>query len=76
MGPSYSNHLENVMEGAMGDFGAGVGAAVSIVIVLLVGAFLYECGRQLWYWSAAKLFGWSENEKFMRETAWVDRAAA
>ena len=46
---------------------------VGIVIVVIVGVFLYESGRKIYYWIAAKLHGWSEAERFERETAWLDR---
>jgi hypothetical protein len=45
-----------------------------LVVLLFIAAFVYECGRRIYYWSAAKLFGWTETEKFDRETAWLDRA--
>ena len=44
-----------------------------IIVVVLVIAFLYETGRRIYFWAAAKLFGWSEHEKFERETARVTR---
>jgi hypothetical protein len=47
---------------------------IAIGIVLI--AFVWEIGRRIWYWTAAKVLGWSEQEKFERETAWLDRAAA
>ena len=45
-----------------------------IVVLLIVIAFLYEMSRRLYYWSAAKRRGWSDAEKFERETAWLDRS--
>jgi hypothetical protein len=58
------------------DSSTGLALVVAIVIVVAVGAFLYECGRRVYYWSAARICGWSDREKFMRETAWLDRAVA
>ena len=58
------------------DFGTELAVVLGIIVVFLVAAFLWEIGRRTWYWSAAKIFGWSEHEKFNRETAWVDRAVA
>ena len=37
---------------------------------------MWEIGRRTYYWSAAKIFRWGDAEKFVRETAWIDRAAA
>jgi hypothetical protein len=47
---------------------------IAVIITIVAAAFLYEFGRQFYYWSAAKILGWTEHEKFMRETAWIDRA--
>jgi hypothetical protein len=58
------------------DLGPGLAIVVAIVIVIFVGAFLYELGRRFYYWAAAKVLGWSEHEKFDREIAWIDRAVA
>ena len=58
------------------DPGLGLVIFVAIVIVVFVGAFLFEVGRRFYYWAAAKIFGWSSDEKFVRETAWIDRAVA
>lgn len=49
---------------------------IAFIVVVIVGAFLYECGRRIYYWSAARIYGWSKQERFMRETAWLDRAVA
>jgi hypothetical protein len=49
---------------------------IGIIIVVFLIAFLWEIGRRTWYWTAAKIFGWSEQEKFERETAWLDRSVA
>jgi hypothetical protein len=53
---------------------SGVVVAIGLTIVVLVLAFIYEIGRRCYYWTAAKLFGWSPSEKLNRETAWIDRA--
>src|SRR6266568_4294967 len=47
-----------------------------IIIGLVIGAFLWQLARSIYYWTAAKIYGWSEDEKFERETAWLDREAA
>lgn len=48
---------------------------VAVLIgLIVVAAFVYEFGRRLYYRVAAKIFGWSEHEKFLRSTAWIDRA--
>jgi hypothetical protein len=49
-----------------------IGAAL---IVLCAVAFLYVVGRPFYYWVRAKLSGWTPQEKFDRETAWINRAA-
>lgn len=36
--------------------------------------YVAENGRTPWYWTAAKLLGWSDPEKFDCETAWIDHA--
>lgn len=54
--------------------GIGVGIAVAIVLFMLV--FLWGTGRRVYFWTAAKIFGWSEDEKFERETARFRRAMA
>lgn len=48
---------------------------IGIIAVVFLIAFVWEIGRRIWYWTAAKVLGWSEQEKF-RETAWVDRAVS
>lgn len=50
--------------------------SVALVALVLIGAFLYEVARRLYYWSASRLLGWTKEEKFERETAWIDREAA
>ncbi|HVZ53371.1 MAG TPA: hypothetical protein VG986_15510 [Pseudolabrys sp.] len=55
---------------------SGLVVLVGIFIVLFVIAFFWELGRRTYYWTAAKLFRWSKEERFQRETAWLDRAAA
>jgi hypothetical protein len=54
----------------------GLLVAAGIIGILFVAAFLWEFARRTYYWTAAKIFGWSEEEKFERETAWIDRAVA
>jgi hypothetical protein len=54
----------------------GLGPVIGIIVVVLIGAFVWEIGRRLGYWTAAKIFGWSKEEKFRRETAWLDRAVS
>jgi hypothetical protein len=57
----------------------GVPALAAIIFIIgmfLYGVILYHHGRRLWYWSAAKLLGWSDHEKLLRENAWVYRAIA
>ena len=58
----------------------GIVSWLAPVLVLLVAifvlAFLWETGRRAWYWMAAKIYGWSEEEKFEHETAWIDRSVA
>jgi hypothetical protein len=51
-----------------------IGVALFIGVVILV--FLWQIVRSVWYWTASKMFGWSKEEKFERETAWLDRAVA
>jgi hypothetical protein len=47
---------------------------VGIMAVVFVIAFVYETGRSINFWAAAaKLYGWSEDEKFERKTARVQR---
>ena len=48
--------------------------AALLAIVTVIG-LVWEFGRRAWYWLGAKTMGWDEHEKFMRETAWIDRAA-
>jgi hypothetical protein len=55
------------------EYGAAA-RTIGIVIGIIIIAFLWETGRRTWYWAAAKIFGWSKQEKFERETAWLDRA--
>lgn len=60
------------MEGTI----SGVLSGLAIVIALFILAVLWEIGRRAWYWTAAKILGWSKEEKFARETTWLDRATA
>jgi hypothetical protein len=46
-----------------------------VLAVLFLIAVAWEFGRRAWYWSASKFMGWDEGEKFMRETAWIERAS-
>jgi hypothetical protein len=46
----------------------------AVVVALALIAAAWEFGRRAWYWSAARIMGWDEREKFIRETAWIDRA--
>jgi Flp pilus assembly protein TadB len=48
---------------------AGVGL-IAVVVVIALG---YETGRSIYFWAAAKIYGWSEREKFKRETARFQR---
>lgn len=60
----------------MDNFVGGLIGLVAIVVVVFAIAFIWETIRRAWYWSAAKMFGWSAEEKFERETAWVGRETA
>jgi hypothetical protein len=60
----------------MEDVILGLMIVAAITIVLFVGALLYEWCRRSYYWVAAKIYEWSEDEKFERETAWLDRVVA
>jgi hypothetical protein len=44
------------------------------LITIIAAVVLYEFGRQFYYWSAAKILGWTEHEKFVRKTAGIGRA--
>ena len=46
----------------------GLLVAGGIVVALIVAAFIWEMGRRAWFWSAAKIMGWTEQERFLRET--------
>jgi hypothetical protein len=54
---------------------AGLLIVVAFVAVLFAAFYVYECLRSVWFWTAAKLHGWTPQEKFERETAYLDRAA-
>ncbi len=45
--------------------GEGLVAVVVIVVALFIVAFLWELARRTWYWTAAKIYGWSEEEKLV-----------
>jgi hypothetical protein len=47
--------------------------AAAIILVIVAVAFAWEICSRAWYWAAAKVMGWDEHEKFMRETAYLDR---
>jgi len=49
-----------------------VGVSLAILLGIILAAFLYEGGRRFYYWFGARILGWSEQEKFERETAWID----
>jgi len=51
-------------------------AIVVILVALLIVAFLWELARRIYYWTAARVYGSSTEEKFMRETASLVREAA
>jgi hypothetical protein len=53
-----------------------VGGGIAICIAVFVLAFLYESGRRAYFWSAAKLLGWTDAERFARETARLHREFA
>jgi Flp pilus assembly protein TadB len=48
-------------------------AGVGLIAVVVVIALVYETGRSVYFWAAAKIYGWSEREKFKRETARFQR---
>jgi hypothetical protein len=45
--------------------GEGLVAVVVIVVALFIVAFLWELARRTWYWTAAKIYGWSEEEELV-----------
>ena len=45
----------------------------AVIVALFVIAFIWEIVRRAYYWTAGKVMGWSEDEKLLRETAWLDR---
>src|SRR5262245_595159 len=51
-------------------------AIAVILVILFVVAFLWEFARRIYYWTAARIYGWSTEEKLMRETAPLVREAA
>ena len=46
---------------------------VGLVVLVLVSVSLVGW-RSAWHWIAAKVMGWDEDEKFVREKWWVERA--
>jgi hypothetical protein len=53
--------------------GAYLLAGVGLIAVVAIIALGYETGRSIYFWAAAKIYGWSEREKFKRETARFQR---
>jgi hypothetical protein len=58
------------------DFGEGLIAVAALMIAFFSISFLWELTRRTYYWTAARVYGWSKEEKFRRQTAWLDREAA
>lgn len=54
------------MDNGMGGFLVGGAVVVGVIVVLLVGAFLYEVGRTIYFWIAPKVFGWSPQKTSKR----------
>lgn len=65
-----------LQEGGSMDPVTGLIIVGGIVLAMFAIAFIWELGRSAYFWTAAKIMGWSEHEKFMRETAWLERQAA
>ena len=53
----------------------GLIAVLGVIIAIIVIAFVYAIARRAWYSTAAKVMGWDDHEKFMRETQDIERAA-
>lgn len=60
----------------MDNWVGGLIGVAAIVMAVVVIAFLWQAARDAWYWCGAKLFGWSDHERVMRQTAYLDREAA
>jgi hypothetical protein len=60
---------------ANNDWVAGLVWGVGITAVLVTLIFVWQITRSVYFWAAAKVYGWDKHEKFMRETAWVEREA-
>jgi hypothetical protein len=48
----------------------------AFVLLIVAAAFLWQFARNAYFWSAAKVLGWDTQEKFRRETAYLDRENA
>jgi hypothetical protein len=55
---------------------SGAGTILAVVVLSFLLSCVWGVGRWAYFSVAAKIMGWSEHEKFMRETAWLHRESA